>query len=256
MHNDPRCGQLLFRSTTHESFSDFVSVETVVISMLFDANLSVPAKFNPTQLPQRVRVKSTTPFSTSVNAKARSLQKPEAQWSPDIPEFSSFSESSAAAIGCKKPGAKKARSPPMSPVPLDKSPDPLSSILETGDSDFRSPSLLSAPKRLRASSQQSDLSNALTTSVQDTLSLEATSSIDDPAVVCSQSTVKRRGRPPRSLRQVILCVTVILVFIFCRFYVKCISRSQEEPSPSTYAHDDAASPPRGRRRRKQALSQP
>ena len=65
-------------------------------------------------------------------------------------------------------------------------------------------------------------------------------------------------RPPRSLRQVILCVTVILVFIFffCRFYVKCISRSQEEPSPSTYAHDDAASPPRGRRGRKQASSQP
>ena len=203
MPNDPRCGQLLFRSTTCESFSDFVSVETVVMSMLFDADLSVPAKFNPTQLPQRVRVTSATPFSTSVNAKPRSLQKQEARWSPDIPEFSSFSETSAAAIVCKKPGAKKARSPPTSPVGLDESRNPLSMIVENGVSDFRSPPQSSAPKRQRASSQQSELSNAPTTLVHAAPSLEATSSIDDPAVVCSQSTVKRRGRPPRPPRQVI-----------------------------------------------------
>ena len=187
------------------------------MSMLFDADLSVPAKFNPVQLPQRVRAKSTTPFSSSVNAKSKSLQIQDALWSPDIPEFSSISESSAAAIGCKKPGAKKTASPPTSPVPLDESRDPLSIILENGDSDFLSPPRPSASKRQRASSLQSDLSNALTTSVQPTPSLEATSSIDDPAVVCSQSTVKRRGRPRRTALQVTICVTVILVLIFCLF---------------------------------------
>ena len=249
MPNDPRCGQLLFRSTTRESFSDFVSVETVVMSMLFDADLSVPAKFNPVQLPQRVRAKSTTPFSTSVNAKSKSLQKQDALWSPDIPEFSSISESSAAAIGCKKPGAKKTASPPTSPVPLDESRDPLSIILENGDSDFLSPPRPSASKRQRASSLQSDLSNALTTSVQPTPSLEATSSIDDDSETAWSTST---GSPPGYyLRD---CDSRLYLLSF--FYVKCICRSQEEPAPSTYAHEDAASPPRGRRGRKQALSQP
>ena len=100
---------------------------------------------------------------------------------------------------------------------LDASRDHLSMILHNGVSDFRSPPLPSAQNRQRASSQQFDLSNAPTTSVHATPSLEATSSIDDPAVVCSQSTVKRRGRPRRTALQVTICVTVILVLIFCLF---------------------------------------
>ena len=103
---------------------------------------------------------------------------------------------------------------------LDASRDHLSMILHNGVSDFRSPPLPSAQKRQRASSQQSDLSNAPTTSVHATPSLDVPSSIHDLAVVCSQSTVKRRGRPPRDPRQVIICVNVILVFIFSLLSVK------------------------------------
>ena len=35
-------GQLLFKSTTRASFSSFVDVDSVVISMLFDSKLTVP----------------------------------------------------------------------------------------------------------------------------------------------------------------------------------------------------------------------
>ncbi len=66
-------GQLLFKSTTRESFSSFVDVDSVVISMLLDLNLA-------RQLKQRKRAIAANPFTTAEQRKkARTVGPKEVQ---------------------------------------------------------------------------------------------------------------------------------------------------------------------------------
>ena len=212
----PKCSQLLFRSTTRECFSAFVSAETIVMSMLFDRDLQVPDASSSIQLQNLFRSKSANPFTKSDQRakQTKALEKLEPSWAPEIPVFSSVRETSAAGRAMKKPAVPLLDA---SPPPLSRNSDPssvdcLAVILDgPGEGATSASCVPSAQKRPRRSSQHVSSSDAHISSV------DAVSSREDGSVA-SVSSVSKRGRGrPRSQPQVIArqyCFSIMSMVYF------------------------------------------
>ena len=99
-----RHGQLLFKSTTRESFSSFVDVDSVVISMLFDPSLTVPQSLSAKQLKQRERAAVANPFTAAdLRTKAKSKAGKELQhWLPIRNDIQAVIEDSAASLASQQ----------------------------------------------------------------------------------------------------------------------------------------------------------
>ncbi len=114
-------GQLLFKITTRESFSSFVDVDSVVISMLFDSKLTVPDALSARQLKQRKRAVAANPFTTAEQRKkARAIGTKEVQvWEPIEVSTKAPGAGSAASM-CTASGRKLAApaTPPIRPMSL------------------------------------------------------------------------------------------------------------------------------------------
>ena len=105
-----KCGQMLFTSTTRECFSSFVSAETVVMSMLFQPELTVPAVDSKVQLKGRVKAAVANPFNAAaLRAKEKkAIEKVEQMWNPTLQVLSgAVAEDSAA--GCAARSRVKAK---------------------------------------------------------------------------------------------------------------------------------------------------
>ena len=95
--------KILFYSTSKECFADYVDVDTVVMSMVFDRNLNVPDAESAVQIPNRAKAKSHTPFDA---AKARMKDRDPSpappvrkqQWDPVLPVQSEIVDGSALSI--------------------------------------------------------------------------------------------------------------------------------------------------------------
>ena len=81
-------GQLTFLSTSEECFKNLVCAETVVLSMLYDKDLSVPDKASAVQLEKQIRLKAPNPFNAKQlreAAKKRAKEEPPEQiWEPQL----------------------------------------------------------------------------------------------------------------------------------------------------------------------------
>jgi hypothetical protein len=80
--------QLTFLSTSRQCFTSLVCPETVVLSMLFDKNLTVPDIASAVQLEERTRPKVANPYNTLAlrkQAKEKKVdKKPEQVWEPHV----------------------------------------------------------------------------------------------------------------------------------------------------------------------------
>jgi len=94
-----KCGDLLFLSTTPECYRSYVSVETVVLSMLFNKDLKVPDSKSKTQLKNREKAKAANPFTLKaiVAKEKKAAEKIEPRWAPVIETFSQVDSASLAA---------------------------------------------------------------------------------------------------------------------------------------------------------------
>ena len=111
--------EILFYSTSKECFADYVDVDTVVMSMVFDWNLNVPDAESAVQIPNRAKAKSHTPFDA---AKARMKDRDPSpappvrkqQWDPVLPVQSEIVDGSALSIVRQqvKPSFPHSTSPP------------------------------------------------------------------------------------------------------------------------------------------------
>ena len=95
--------EILFYSTSKECSADYVDVDVVVMSMVFDRNLNVPDAESAVQIPNRAKAKSHTPFDA---AKARMKDRDPSpappvrkqQWGPVLPVQSEIVDGSALSI--------------------------------------------------------------------------------------------------------------------------------------------------------------
>ena len=94
-----KCGDLLFLSTTPECYRSYVSVETVVLSMLFNKDLKVPDSRSATQLKNREKAKAANPFTlrATIAKEKKAAEKVEQRWAPVIETFSQVDQASLAA---------------------------------------------------------------------------------------------------------------------------------------------------------------
>jgi hypothetical protein len=81
-----KCGDLLFLSTTPECYRSYVSIETVVLSMLFNKDLKVPDSKSATQIKNREKAKAANPFTLRaiVAKEKKAAEKIEPRWAPVI----------------------------------------------------------------------------------------------------------------------------------------------------------------------------
>ena len=130
-------GQLLFKSTTRASFSSFVDVDSVVISMLFDSKLTVPDALSARQLKQRKRAIASNPFTTAEQRKkVKAVATKEAQVWEHIEVSIKAPGAGSAASMCSARGrrlstpttspllSKPLPPPPLVAVPSDNLPLP------------------------------------------------------------------------------------------------------------------------------------
>ena len=95
--------KILFYSVSKECFADYVDVDTVVMSMLFDRNLKSPDAESAVQIPNRAKTKSHNPFDASkakMKDRAESPDRPAPQqcWDPVLPVESRIVDGSALSL--------------------------------------------------------------------------------------------------------------------------------------------------------------
>jgi hypothetical protein len=81
--------QLTFLSTSRQCFTSLVCLETVVLSMLFDKNVTVQDIASAVQLEERPRPKVSNPYNTlalrkQAKEKKVVVDKPEQVWEPHV----------------------------------------------------------------------------------------------------------------------------------------------------------------------------
>ena len=125
-------GQLLFKSTTRASFSSFVDVDSVVISMLFDSKLTVPDALSARQLKQRKRAIASNPFTTAEQRKkAKAVGTKEAQVWEHIEVSIKAPGAGSAASMCSARG-RRPSTPTTSPL-QSKAPPPPAMVADRSD---------------------------------------------------------------------------------------------------------------------------
>ena len=93
-------GQVLFRCTCRDCFTDFVCEESLACSMLFDSQLKVPERHSATHLKDREKAKLDNPFNAG---KLKELEKKEKKknelvWAPSFEDCEGIEEGSAASM--------------------------------------------------------------------------------------------------------------------------------------------------------------
>ena len=115
--------KILFYSVSKECFADYVDVDTVVMSMLFDRNLKVPDAESAVQIPNRAKTKSHNPFDASkakMKDRAESPDRPAPQqcWDPVLPVESRIVDGSALSLVRQQVPARLSPTPPHPPFSL------------------------------------------------------------------------------------------------------------------------------------------
>jgi hypothetical protein len=137
-------GDLTFLSTSRERFYSIVCPESVVLSMLFDKNLTVPDSASAVQLEERARATVPNPFNTmSLRAKSKDKKNPDGKNSCGSPrcklesEFHPFRYLSSMLRCLKSPddlalqdAAPEEEPPPPPPPPLTAQEPPVQDDVE------------------------------------------------------------------------------------------------------------------------------
>ncbi len=94
-----KLNKILFYSTSKECFSDYVDVDTVVMSMLFDRRLKVQDAKSAVQIPNRAKTKALNPFEASKEMMMAREKSPDRSamrqcWDPVLPVESRVVEGS------------------------------------------------------------------------------------------------------------------------------------------------------------------
>jgi hypothetical protein len=96
-----KCGEVLFRCTCRDCFTDFVCVESLSCSMLFDSQLKVPEKHSAIHLKDCEKAKLDNLFNAGKLKeleKKKEKKKNELVWAPSFEDCEGIEEGSAASM--------------------------------------------------------------------------------------------------------------------------------------------------------------
>jgi hypothetical protein len=100
-----KLGQSLFFSTNRDSFTDYMCIESLACSLLWDPTLQVPDTESIIQLKERERAKLANPFNATKlkfeKAPEKRKVKSSAVWDPSYEACGDIVEGSAASMAAK-----------------------------------------------------------------------------------------------------------------------------------------------------------